>query len=123
MEGTKYKLTQAYKSYADYAFPNDETRHPCCENVTDSVLFTPTNDECQFPYWKFFLHKCTACISISLPGVEIDSLKQAPMIIFNICITQFTCSRHGILIRVLILPLTYKAGLVSYYDYAALENH
>ena len=26
----KYELTQAYKSYDDYAFPNYETRHPCC---------------------------------------------------------------------------------------------
>ena len=24
----KDELTQSYKSYADYAFPNDETRHP-----------------------------------------------------------------------------------------------
>ena len=24
----KYELTQAYKSYANYAFPNDEFRHP-----------------------------------------------------------------------------------------------
>ena len=24
----KYESTQAYKSYADYAFPDDETRHP-----------------------------------------------------------------------------------------------
>ena len=24
----KYELTQAYKSYSDYAFPNNENRHP-----------------------------------------------------------------------------------------------
>ena len=24
----KYELTQAYKSYDDYAFPNNETCHP-----------------------------------------------------------------------------------------------
>ena len=24
----KYELTQAYKSYADYAFPEKQTRHP-----------------------------------------------------------------------------------------------
>ena len=41
----KEELTQAYKSYADYAFPNDETRHSRCENVADSVLCTPTSDE------------------------------------------------------------------------------
>ena len=32
------ELTQAYKSYSDYAFPNNETRHPRCENEADSVL-------------------------------------------------------------------------------------
>ena len=26
----KYELTKAYKSYADYAFPNNETRQPRC---------------------------------------------------------------------------------------------
>ena len=48
----KYELTQAYKSYADYAFPKKETRHPRCENAADSVIFTPTNDECGFSNWK-----------------------------------------------------------------------
>ena len=51
-----YKLTQAYKSYADYAFRNNETRHPGCENSADSVVFTPTNVECQFSQ----LEICTA---------------------------------------------------------------
>ena len=27
----KVELTEAYKSYANYAFPNNETRHPRCE--------------------------------------------------------------------------------------------
>ena len=40
----KEELTQAYKSYADYAFPNNETCHPRCKNSAGSVLFTPTND-------------------------------------------------------------------------------
>ena len=44
----KHELTQAYKSYADYAFPKNETCHPRCENAADSVLCTPTNDEFQF---------------------------------------------------------------------------
>ena len=66
----KDKLTQSYKSYTDYAFPNNETSHPCCENTEEYVLRTPTNDECQFPNWKFILRKCTACTSISIPGVE-----------------------------------------------------
>ena len=48
----KYELTQAYKSYADYAFPKKETRHPRCENAAGSVLCTPTNDEYKFPNWK-----------------------------------------------------------------------
>ena len=72
-ESKKNELTQAYKSYADYAFTNDETRHPRCKNATDSVLCSPTNDEYQFPNWKCVLQKCTTCTSISIPGVEIDS--------------------------------------------------
>ena len=44
----KYELTQAYKSYADYEFPEKQTRNPRCENAADSVLCTPTNDECKF---------------------------------------------------------------------------
>ena len=94
-----FGLIKAYKSYADYAFPNDETCHPRCENATGSVLCPPTNNECQFPNWKFVLQKCTACTSIALPGVEIDILNRAPMIMFNKYMTQFTCSHHGILIR------------------------
>ena len=38
---TKYELNQAYKSYADYAFPEKQTRHPHCENSADSFLCTP----------------------------------------------------------------------------------
>ena len=68
-EREKGELTQSYKSYADYAFPKKETRHPRCENVADSVLCTPTNDECKFPNWKCFLRKCTVCSFIYLPGV------------------------------------------------------
>ena len=46
----KDELTQAYKSYAGHAFPEKQTRHPRCENAADSVLCTPTNDECKlFP--------------------------------------------------------------------------
>ena len=44
----KCELTQAYKSYADYAFPKKEPCHPCCENAADSVLCISTNDECKF---------------------------------------------------------------------------
>ena len=49
------ELNQAYKSYADYAFPEKQTRHPRCENAADSVICTPTNDECKLPNWKFVL--------------------------------------------------------------------
>ena len=43
--GRKIKeLTQDYKSYADYAFPNDETCHTRCKNAADYVLFTLTNN-------------------------------------------------------------------------------
>ena len=94
----KDELTQAYKSYADYAFPEKKTRHPRFENVAYSVLCTPTNDECKLPNWKCVLRKCTFCRAIALPVVEIDTSIRAPMIMFNTYITQFTCSHHGILI-------------------------
>ena len=64
------ELTQAYKSYANYVFPNDETCHPPCKKAADSVLCTPTDDEFQFPNWKFVLRKGTDCNFIALPGVE-----------------------------------------------------
>ena len=69
----KDELTQSYKSYADYAFPDNETCHPCCENAADYVLCTPTNDECKFPNWKCVLRKCNVCSSIALPGDKMDS--------------------------------------------------
>ena len=94
-----YELTQAYKLYDDYAFTNDENCHPHCEKEADSVLCTPSNDECQLPNWKFVLRKCTACTYISLPGLEIYSSNLAPMIMYNMYMTQFNCSHHGILIR------------------------
>ena len=87
----KVELTQAYKSYADYAFPKKENRHPRCENAADSVLCTPTNDECKFPNWKRVLRNCTVCRYIALPVVEMDTSIRAPMIMFNTYMTQFTC--------------------------------
>ena len=95
----KYELTQYYQSYADYAFPNDETLHPRCKNVADSVLCTPTNDKCQCTNWKCVLRNCTACTYITLPGFERDSSNRSPMVRFNTFMTQFTCSNHGILIH------------------------
>ena len=95
----KHELTQANKSYADYTFTNNENRHPRCENASDSVLYTRTNDEFQFPNWKCVMRKCTECTSISIPGVEIYPSNRAPMLTFNTYTTQFTCSHYGILIR------------------------
>ena len=40
----KDELTQDYKSYADYAFPNNKNCHPRCDNAADSVLCSTTND-------------------------------------------------------------------------------
>ena len=68
----KGELIQTSKSYADYAFPNDETRHQRCENAADYDICTPTNDSCQFINCECLLRKCTACNSIAIPGVEID---------------------------------------------------
>ena len=84
----KDELNQAYKSYADYAFPNNETRHPRCKNAAVSVLCTPTNDEFHLPNWKCVLRKCTACSYISLPVVERDSSNLSPIIMFNTYMTQ-----------------------------------
>ena len=63
----QYELTLAYKSYAEYALPNNETCHPRCKIAADCVLCTTTDGECQLPNWKCVLRKCTACTSISLP--------------------------------------------------------
>ena len=95
----KDELNQAYKSYDYYAFTKKEARHPHFKNAADSVLCTPTNDECKLPNWKCVLRKCTVCCSIALPGVEMDLSSRAPIIMFNTDITQFTCSHHGILIH------------------------
>ena len=94
----KDELTQAYKSYTGYAFPEKQTCHPRCKNAADSFLCTPTNYECKLPNWKCVLRKCTVCYSIALPGVEMDSSNRSPMIMFNVYMTQFTCSHNGILI-------------------------
>ena len=91
-------MSQAYKSYTDYAFPEKQTRHPNFENAADSVLCTPTNDECKLPNCKCVLRKCSVCRAIDLPAVEMDTSIRAPMIMFNTYMTQFTCSHHGILI-------------------------
>ena len=95
----KDELTQFYKSYADYSFPNDDTRHLRCENAVEYVICSRTNDECQFPNWKCVLLQCTTCTSIALPLVERYPSNQSPMIMLNTYMTQFTCSHHVILIQ------------------------
>ena len=50
------------------------------------------------PNWKCVPRKCNTCTYISLPGVEIDSLKRSTMITFNTHMTRVPCSHHGILI-------------------------
>ena len=60
-----YRLSQEYKSYIDYAVPNNDTCHPNCENSADSVLLPPTYDEFQFPNWRCILRNFTACTSVS----------------------------------------------------------
>ena len=108
----KCELHQAYESYSDYAFPNNETRHPRCENEADYVLWTPTNDECQLTNWKCVMQKCTACNSIAPPGGGKDSYNWTPMITLNTYMTQFTCSHHGIIIHKIIT--TYLDAKVIY---------
>ena len=114
----KDELTQFYKSYADYSFPDDDTRHLHCENAVEYVICSRTNDECQFPNWKYVLRKCTDCTYISLPGFERNSSNQSPMVTFNKYMTQFCFSHHGILIRENITTYLYAKGtskrLVSY---------
>ena len=95
----KDELTEAYTLYADYEFPEKQTRHPRCENAADSVLCTPTNDECKFPNWKCVLRKYIVCCAIAISGVEMDTSLRAPMIMFNTYMTKCTCSHHAILIR------------------------
>ena len=96
--GVQSTESAAFFAYADCVFPEKETRQIRCENAADSVLCTPTNDECKFPNWKYVLRNCIVCCSIVLPGVEMDSSNRAPTIMFNTYMTQFTCSHHGILI-------------------------
>ena len=59
----RYELTQGYKSYAEYEFPEKQTRHPRCENSADSVLCTPTNYECKCPIGNVF---CGSLLSVVL---------------------------------------------------------
>ena len=69
------------------------------KNAVDYVICSPTNDDCQFPNWKCVLWNFTACTYIDIPWFEKYSSKRAPTIMSNTYMTQFTCSRHGILIR------------------------
>ena len=90
-------LMNEYKEYAEYAFPNDEPRHPRCENAADSVVCPPTSIGHMLPNWKCVLRQCNVCTSIFLPDVELDTSDKAPRISFNTYMTQFACSLHGVL--------------------------
>ena len=50
------------------------------------------------PNWKCVQRNFNACTSIDVRVFERDSSNQTPTIMFNMCMTQFTCSHHGILI-------------------------
>eukprot|EP00978_Attheya_sp_CCMP212_P009286 scaffold21956_cov70-Attheya_sp.AAC.2 len=94
---SKAMLLDAYTTYADFVFPNNEALHPRCENAADSVLCAPTT-ECSLPNWKCVVRHCPSCTSIAIPAVELDTSSTAPMIMFHTYMTQFSCSHHGVLI-------------------------
>eukprot|EP00978_Attheya_sp_CCMP212_P024273 scaffold76016_cov51-Attheya_sp.AAC.2 len=54
---SKATLLEAYTTYADFVFPDNEHRHPRCENSADSVLCAPTT-EYSLPKWKCGLRQC-----------------------------------------------------------------
>ena len=94
-------------------FQTNETHSPCSENAVDSVLCTPTNDECQFHNWNMY---CRSVLPVLL--LLSHSSNQAPMIMFNMYMAQFTCSHHGIPIRGkspgIWMPKEHRKRLVSY---------
>ena len=63
----KGELTQAYKSYADYAFTEKQTRHTRCKMHQIMFFVHQIMMNVDTPNWKFVLRKCTVCSSIALP--------------------------------------------------------
>ena len=61
--GNLHSSLVGYKSHAEYAFPEKQTRHPRFENAADSVLCTPNNDECKFSQLEMFSAEvyCMSC--------------------------------------------------------------
>eukprot|EP00978_Attheya_sp_CCMP212_P017892 scaffold48234_cov60-Attheya_sp.AAC.6 len=108
---SKATLLEAYTTYADFVFPNNEPLHPRCENAADSVLCGPTT-ECSLPNWKCVLRQCPSCTTIAIPAVELDTSSMAPMIMFHTYMTPFSCSHHGVVILDKIEKLAYHR---SYY--------
>eukprot|EP00978_Attheya_sp_CCMP212_P037520 scaffold177762_cov62-Attheya_sp.AAC.1 len=92
---SKATLLEAYTSYADFVFPDNEPRHPRCENAADSVLCAPTT-EYSLPKWKCVLRQCQSCTTIAIPAIELDTSSTAPMIMFHTYMPQFSCSHHGV---------------------------
>eukprot|EP00978_Attheya_sp_CCMP212_P030587 scaffold112901_cov35-Attheya_sp.AAC.1 len=76
---SKATLLEAYTSYADFVFPDNEPRHPHCENAADSVLCPPTTAY-SLPKWKCVLRQCQSCMTIAIPALELDTSRTAPMI-------------------------------------------
>jgi hypothetical protein len=94
---SKATLLEAYTTYADFVYPNNEPLHPRCETAADSVLCAPTT-ECSLPNWKCVLRQCSVCTTIAIPAIELDTSSTAPMIMFHTYMTQFSCSHHGVVI-------------------------
>ena len=59
----KSELTQSYKSYADYAFPEKKNHHPRCENTADSVFVHQLMMNVNCPIGNVF---CGSVLSIVL---------------------------------------------------------
>ena len=99
----KASLIEDYEQYSQFVFPENEARHPRCEDAADSVLCAPT-PECSLPNWKCVLRKCTLCSTIDIPDLELDTSNTAPIIMFHTYMTQYSCSQHGV---VLLEKVTY----------------
>ena len=96
-----YELTQSYKSYADYVFLKNETRHSRCE-MQQIVVFVHRlmmNFNC--PIGNLY---CGSVLPVLLLfSQELKEIHQTELQL--LCLTRIllnTCSHHGILIREII---------------------
>eukprot|EP00978_Attheya_sp_CCMP212_P028595 scaffold99190_cov42-Attheya_sp.AAC.2 len=78
----KATLLEAYTNYAEFVFPDNEPRHPRCEDAADSVVCAPIT-EYNLPNWKCVLRRCSSCSTIAIPALELDISSTAPMIMFH----------------------------------------